>query len=197
MQKIMMSAAALAMLGLASPAMADPERFELDPEHTTVGFTVMHLGYARTLGLFGTVEGTFTYDRDTQELSDVTVTIDTASVQTFNEARDGHVKSGDFLSAGDHPEITFTASGGEAQSETSGTVTGDLTLRGETRPVTLDVTLNKAGEYPFGHKRFVLGLSLSGEIMRSEWGMTYGVNGDIVGDAVQLIIETEGMRIDE
>lgn len=197
MRKIIISAATLATFALAQPVMAEPERFELDPEHTTVAFTVMHLGYARTLGLFGTVEGTFTYDRETQELSDVSVTIDTASVQTFNEARDGHVKSGDFLSAEDHPEMTFTASGGEAQSDTTGTVTGDLTLRGETNPVTLDVTLNKAGEYPFGHKRFVLGLSLSGEIMRSDWGMTYGVDGDIVGDAVQIMIETEGMRIAE
>ena len=197
MRGITMAAGTMALLGLAQPVMAEPERFELDPEHTTVMFTVMHLGYARALGLFGTVEGSFTYDRDTQELSDVSVTIDTGSVQTFNGPRDEHVRSGDFLSADDHPEITFTATGGEAQSDTSGTVTGDLTLRGETHPVTLDVTLNKAEEYPFGHKRFVLGLSLGGEVMRSDWGMTYGVEGGMVGDAVQIVIETEAMRIDD
>ncbi|MEM6341044.1 MAG: YceI family protein, partial [Pseudomonadota bacterium] len=85
---------------------------------------------------------------------------------------------------------------GSPSSETSGQVTGDLTLLGQTQPVTLDVTLNKAAEYPFGHKRFVLGLSLESSIKRSEFGMTYGVENGLVGDDVTIRIETEAMRIE-
>ena len=178
-------------------AMAEPERYELDPEHTTVAFTVMHVGYAATLGLFAEVEGGFVYDRETQELSEVEVTVQTASLETMNDARDEHVRSGDFLNVSEFPEMVFTASGGTPTGETTGEVPGELTLLGETHPLVLDVALNKAGVYPFGHERFTLGLSLSGSLQRSDWGMTYGVDNGLVGDEVTLILETEAMRVED
>lgn len=180
----------------ALPAMAEPHRYELDPAHTTVAFTIQHLGFADTLGLFGTVSGGFTYDMETQELSDVTVTVQSQSVNTLNEARDNHVRSGDFLAVGEHPSITFTADQGSAETATSGTVDGMLTLLGETRPLTLDVTLVGDGPYPFGHKRFVLGVSARGSLKRSDFGMTYGVDNGLVGDDVEILIETEAMRME-
>ncbi len=180
----------------AQIASAAPAQYELDPDHTTVMFTVDHVGYAATLGVFGTVEGSFVYDMETQSLSDVSVTIQADSVNTFHEARDGHVRNQDFLHVGEHPQITFTASSGTPEGETSGTVTGDLTILGQTRPVTLSVQLNKAAEYPFGHKRFVLGLSLQGEINRSDFGMNYAVDNGLVGDAVAIRVETEAMRME-
>lgn len=194
MSRVLPLAALCTLIGL--PAAAEPHRYELDPAHTTVAFTVQHLTFADTLGLFGEVSGSFTYDMDTQELSDVTVTVVSNSLNTLNEARDKHVRSGDFLAVDDHPQITFTASSGEAIDDTSGTVTGDLTILGETRPLTLDVTLVGQGEYPFGHKRFVLGFSARGSLMRSDFGMTYGVDNSLVGDQVKLLIEAEAMRID-
>ncbi len=178
-------------------AMAEPERYELDPEHTTVAFTVMHVGYAATLGLFAEVEGGFVYDRETQELSEVEVTVQTASLETMNDARDEHVRSGDFLNVSEFPEMVFTASSGTPTGETTGEVPGELTLLGETHPLVLDVALNKAGVYPFGHERFTLGLSLSGSLQRSDWGMTYGVDNGLVGDEVTLILETEAMRVED
>lgn len=75
-------------------------------------------------------------------------------------------------------------------------MTGDLTLLGTTLPLTLDVTLNKAAPYPFGHQRFVLGISARGTLKRSDFGMTYGVENQLVGDEVQIIIETEAMRME-
>ena len=186
----------LAATFAAASAYAEPAQYELDPAHTTVYFTIDHVGFAGTLGIFGDVSGTFTYDMETQDLSDVAVTITAASVNTFNEARDGHVRNGDFLDVAAHPEITFTADGGTASSETAGSVTGDLTILGQTQPVTLNVTLNRAAEYPFGHKRFVLGLSLDGTINRSDFGMTYAVDNGLVGDQVDIRVETEAMRID-
>ena len=181
---------------LAGGAAAEPARYELDPEHTTVSFMVGHVGYADVLGVFGEVEGGFTYDDETRELSDVEVTVGTPSVQTFHDARDEHVRKGDFLDVEAHPAMTFTAGGGEPTGEDTGTVAGELTLLGETRPLTLDVTLNKAAEYPFGHGRFTLGLSVRGSLRRSEWGMTYAVDDGLVDDEVRLVIETEAMRME-
>jgi len=181
---------------LAAPAFAAPAQYELDPTHTAVMFSVDHIGYAGTIGIFGEVSGTFTYDMDTQELSDVAVSISSASVNTFLEPRDAHVKKADFLDVEVHPEITFVAASGTPTSDTTGTVTGELTILGQSQPVTLDVTLNKAAAYPFGHKRMVLGLSLTGEIQRSAFGMTYGVDNGLVGDDVEIRVETEAMQMD-
>jgi len=186
-----------AILGAAaSAAQAEMARYELDPEHTTVYFTISHIGYADTLGIFGDVSGAFCYDADAHTLGAVDVRIAADSIDTFNRARDRHVRNSDFLDVSQHPEITFTAEGGQAASATSGTVTGDLTILGQTRPVTLSVTLNKAAPYPFGHKRDVLGLSMDTSIRRSEFGMSYGVANGLVGDVVEIRIETEAMKVE-
>lgn len=192
----LLTCTALATAILGTTVVAEEARFELDPSHTAVYFTVDHIGFARTLGIFGTVSGSFTYDMETQDLSDVQVTIDAASVNTFDGARDGHVKNKDFLDVSNHPEITFVATGGTPASDTAGSVTGDLTILGQVQPVTLDVTLNKAAEYPFGHKRLTLGLSIETSINRSDFGMMYAVENGLVGDTVDIKIETEAMKMD-
>ncbi|QFT80443.1 hypothetical protein FIU89_07460 [Roseovarius sp. THAF27] len=192
--RIQMLAAALAALPAA--AQAEMARYELDPSHTSVYFTIDHVGYAKTLGIFPGIEGSFQYDSETQELGEVTVAIDATSVDTFHDARNEHVRKADFLDVSNHPEITFTANGGAPTSDTEGTVEGELTILGRTQPVTLNVTLNKAEAYPFGHERFVLGLSMDASIQRSDFGMTYGVENGLVGDTVDINIETEAMRMD-
>jgi polyisoprenoid-binding protein YceI len=192
MRFLMTAAFALA----ATTAHADMARYELDTTHTAVSFTVDHIGYAKTLGIFTDLSGSFMYDVDTQELEEVSVTIQAASVNTFNQARDGHVRNKDFLHVDEHPDITFVASGGTPISETSGTVTGDLTILGQTQPVTLDVTLNKVAPYPFAHKREVLGLSMTASIKRSDFGMMYAVENGFVGDVVDISIETEAMKME-
>ncbi|MEM7642918.1 MAG: YceI family protein [Pseudomonadota bacterium] len=181
---------------LAAPAWAEPHRYELDPTHTVVSFTIGHIGYADTLGIFSEVEGAFTYDMETRQLSDLEIRVATPSVNTFNEARDGHVRNADFLDVSAHPVMTFTADGGDPASDQAGSVTGELTLLGITRPLTLDVTLNKAAEYPFGHQRFTLGISATGALNRSDFGMSYGVDNGLVGDQVDIVIETEAMRME-
>ncbi|MCV3272320.1 YceI family protein [Roseobacter sinensis] len=187
--------AIVAMLGaVSSAARADMAQYTLDPTHTAVYFTVDHIGFAKTLGIFTEIEGRFSYDVDTQDLGDVAVTIQSASVNTFNEARDGHVRNQDFLHVSEHPQITFVASGGTPTDDTSGTVTGDLTILGVTVPVTLDVTLNKVADYPFGHQKEVLGLSMKTTINRSDFGMDYAVANGLVGDEVAINIETEAIR---
>lgn len=189
--------ASTALIVVESAAVqADMARYELDLEHTVVYFTVDHIGYSKTLGIFTELGGEFMFDADSQTLGDVSVSIDAGSVNTFNAARDGHVKNRDFLHVSEHPQITFVASGGAPSSNTAGTVTGDLTILGVTQPVTLDVTLNKAAAYPFGHQREVLGLSMSTTIQRSAFGMDYGVANGLVGDEVIINIETEAMKME-
>ncbi|MEM0947964.1 MAG: YceI family protein [Pseudomonadota bacterium] len=193
MLRIVLSTALIAAVNTAHAQMA---QYELDPEHTTVYFTIDHIGYAKTLGLFTDVSGQFSYDASSRDLGRVEVTIDAGSVTTFNGARDKHVKNSDFLHVTQHPEITFLADEGQAISDTAGTVTGALSILGQIRPVTLDVTLNKVAAYPFGHRREVLGLSMTASINRSDFGMSYGVANGLVGDEVKINIETEAIRME-
>ena len=189
-------------LGAGAPA-AVAEPYELDPAHTAVAFLVDHVGYSRTLGRFTEAAGTFELDPDTGALTGLRVTVATASVDTDHEARDEHVRSADFLDVENHPEMVFEAEAtvatdgegeGEGGSLASGTLEGTLTLLGQTRPLALEYTLNKAAEYPFGHGDFTLGVSLRGALSRSDWGMDYGVADGLVGDEVELLIETEANR---
>ncbi|WP_300062730.1 YceI family protein [uncultured Roseobacter sp.] len=190
-----LSAVAIGMAMSATTAQADMATYAIDPDHQTVAFTIMHAGYARTLGRFAEVQGTFDYNDETQELSNVRVTIETASVQTWHEARDNHVRSDDFLAADAHPQITFTADAGTPSSETTGTVRGDLTIRGVTKPVTLDVTKNQLSDYPCCHGKETVGISATTRILRSDFGSTYALPV-FVGDEVDIMLEFEAIRQD-
>lgn len=187
--------ATVAVLG-ALPVIgaAEPARYELDPAHTTIAFLVEHIGYAKTLGQFLRASGGYTFDGETGTLSDVRVIVETESVDTHHEARDRHVKSGDFLAAEDHPSMTFTADGARPTGERTYVVTGELTLLGTTRPLMLEATVNKRASYPIGDRAEVMGVSARGTLKRSEFGMTYGVADNLVGDDVEIVIEFEARR---
>ena len=172
---------------------AEPATYEIDPAHFSIGFSSTHIGFAPVLGMFLEGGGSFVFDEETRELSNVDVTIKAASVFTNHEKRDGHARSKDFLFVEDFPEIRFVMTSAEATSDTTGTVTGDLTLRGVTKPVTLDVTWNKSGEYPFGNN-YAIGISASTVVKRSEFGMTYAVENGWVGDETPITIELEAIR---
>lgn len=175
----------------ATSLMAAPQRYTLDPEHTTVAFLVEHVGYAKTLGYFQSVSGGFTYDDESRQISDVTITAETDSVQTNHKARDTHLRSKDFLNVKQYPEMIFTAEGVTLKADGLADLPGNLQLLAENRPLVLTVSLNKADKYPFGHKKFTLGVSARGTLQRSEYGMAYGVANALVGDTVELIIEIE------
>lgn len=180
----------------AAGALAAPKTYKLDPDHTIVAFLVDHIGFAKMLGRFNEVSGSFVYDEETQTLSNLRVVVETASVDTNHQRRDDHVRNKDFLNVTQYPQMIFEADGGVPESRTEGTVPGTLTLLGQTRPLTLRVTLNKSDVYPFGHSRHTLGISARAAINRSAYGMTYGVAAGMVGDVVDIIIETEAIRQD-
>ncbi len=173
---------------------AEPRKFELDPDHVTIAFLVHHIGFAKTLGVFRKASGTVVFDADGPVLKSADVSVQTASVDTGHRARDKHLRSADFLASRKHPTMRFVLTGSEKRNGRKGIITGNLTLRGQTRPVALTVTLNKAGAYPFGDKHDVVGISARGTIRRSKWGMTYAVKNGLVGDKVEIIIEAELMH---
>ena len=182
---------------IARPALADAQRYEIDPEHVTVAFLVDHIGYARTLGQFRKVTGGFAFDETAAKIADLRVVMDTASVDTGHAARDGHLRGKDFLDVARFPRMTFTATSIQRRDAGKFTLTGELELLGRRRPVTLEATLNKSERYPIGPplmKPWVIGVSARGRLKRSEFGMTYGVANGLVGDDVELIIELEARR---
>lgn len=178
----------------AAPAWAEPAEFALDPRHTSIAFFVHHLGYADLAGLFLQSEGTFRYDEDSQELSDLRVVVKTASVFTNDDERDGHLQSADFLNAEEFPEMIFEGTAAEPLGENSGRITGELTLLGVTLPMTLEATLNKAERYPFGDEHYAIGIDATGTIKRSEFGMTYGADNEWVGDEIRFVLGFEAIR---
>ena len=194
--------AALANLALViepQKGMAEPANFTIDPEHFVVAFLVEHIGYEKVLGMFREASGSFTYDEKTRAISNVRITVKTASVFTNHKERDEHLRSPDFLNSREFPEMTFVGRSAEATGEKIGKLTGELSLIGRTRPLTLEITLNKLAEYPFAagvfsRPNYVAGVSARGGFKRGEFGMTYALDNGWVGDDVQLIIEFEAIR---
>jgi polyisoprenoid-binding protein YceI len=191
---VTMILSALAAVTMAGPARAEMADYTLDPEHLSITFFTHHLGFADVAGMFLEAEGSFRYDEATRELEDLRVVVRTESVFTNHERRDGHLRSAEFLNVEDFPEMIFEGRSPEPLSETSGRVTGDLTLLGVTRPLTLEVTLNKAGRYPFLDEHYALGIDATGSFARSDFGMTYGVDGGWVGDEIRLVLGFEAIR---
>jgi polyisoprenoid-binding protein YceI len=186
---------AISLVGLA-PAYAADARYEIDPEHLTIAFLVRHLGYADTLGSFSKASGSYSFDEATRQLSNVRVVVETGSVFTGHDKRDGHLRGSDFLDASRTPRMTFTADSATWTDDKTFHVDGELELLGKRRPLQLTGTVNKSGVYPIGNdpKPYVMGVSLRGTVKRSEWGMSYGVANGWVGDDVDLVIELEARR---
>lgn len=185
---------AILLLAAPPPARAEPDAYVIDPEHTFIGFSVRHLGFADVHARFLETEGSFTFDEESRALSDVRAEIRTASVFSAHEARDGHIRKKDFLWADEHPAIRFTGTGAAATGERTGKVFGDLEIRGVTKPVELDVTWNRSGRYPFGDKHYAIGISARTSVKRSDFGMTYALEGGMVGDVVDIVLEFEAIR---
>ncbi len=177
----------------SAPAQAAVEKFVYDPAHTQVMFSVEHLGFSFSHGKFLKFSGGFEFDQEKPENSKVDATIETASINMDSTEWDNHLKNADFFNVEKFPNMTFKSTKIEKTGEKTGLMTGDLTLLGVTKPVTLNVTFNKAGVHPYS-KSYVAGFTATGTLKRSEFGMNYGLPG--VGDDVSLNIQVEGIRQD-
>lgn len=190
------AAAVTAALALAPAAKAEPETFVIDQTHSNVVFMLNHLGYANMIGQFQDYEGEFTFDPDDPSAASVSLTIQAGSIDTDHSKRDEHLSGPDFLNAAEHPTITFESTGVEKTGEKTGKLMGELTMAGETHPVTLDVTFNKMAPNPLPQYNNILtaGFSARGTIQRSNWGVDAYVPA--VGDEMRLFIEIEGQDKD-
>ena len=189
----MMLAGALAATGTAR---AEPRDYVMDQEHFAIAFMVHHLGLADTVGMFREASGSFTFDKETGEISNVVITVQTDSVFTNHEDRDEHLRGPDFLNVQEYPTMTFTADDATKTGERAAKVEGNLTMLGQTEPLTLEVTYEGSRDYPFGDGHHAIGISARGTITRSDYGMTYAIEDDLVGDEIDLIIEFEAMYAD-
>ncbi len=188
------------VIGLGSANVwAEPARYEIDPDHLSIGFLVDHLGFAKVLGMFRKAGGSYTFDEATGEIGDVVVTIDTESVFSNHRKRDEHLRSADFLNSAEFPQMVFRAQGATPFEDRRYRIEGELELLGQSLPLTLEASWNKSAEYPFGGgllggKPYVMGVSARGSFLRSAYGMDYSVDNGWVGDEVELIIEFEAQR---
>lgn len=177
-------------LALASPAAA-AETWKIDPAHANIYFKASHFGWSNQFGRFNDVSGTITLDPNDASKTRVTLVIKAASVDTGHEARDKHLRSPDFFNAAEHPEIRFVSTKVEKTGDRTANVTGNLTLLGTTKPVTLKVTWNKVGQH-FRTKKTHTGFSATTTIKRSAWGMKkFAPN---LGDDITLYFEIEAVK---
>jgi polyisoprenoid-binding protein YceI len=187
------SAALLLFLAAAQAGGKVSDRYTFDPAHTQLLFTVDHLGFSHPHGRFDKLTGGFTFDPAHPESSTINVTVEAGSIDMNSSAWNDALKGSSFLNTAKYPEITFKSTSIQVTGKDTGRVTGDLTIRGVTRPVTLAVTYNKSGVHPL-NKNYIAGFSATGAVMRADFGMNFGLPG--VGDKVKLDIEVEGIRQD-
>jgi len=166
--------------------------WQLDPYHTQVEFSAKHLGMMTVRGYFDEVSTTADIDPDHPETASVEVTISTASIRTNNGARDNDIRSSNFLEVDKYPLITFKSTSVEPSGTDKFRLTGDLTIKGNTKPVTLaGVVYGEFNDPMMGHR---IGYSAEGKINRKDFGMTFSAMLDgkwVVSDDVQLFIEGE------
>jgi polyisoprenoid-binding protein YceI len=170
------------------PAAVQGGAFKLDTPHSKITWSVNHFGFSTYVGQFGHVDATMTLDPKNLSASALDVTVDAASLATQNPELDAQVKSKNFLDVARFATATFHATKVTRTGERTADIAGDLTLRGVTRPVTVQATFNQGGRNPVD-PAYRLGFAGAARIKRSDFGMTYLLPG--LGDEVTLAIEAE------
>ncbi len=180
---------AAALFAIAGSAFAAPVTYKLDPAHTDVIATWTHFGFSKPSAHFGDIDGTLVYDAAKPEASSVNVTLPLSGLNGFSDKFNEHLHSATFFDATKLPSATFKSTQVEVVDATHLKVTGDLTIKDNTHPVTLDVTLNGLGEQPM-LKVPAIGFNATGVVKRTDFGV--GTFAGPVSDEVQLSITTEG-----
>ena len=181
---------------IAAPvaAWADAKTYALDPGHTEVRFIWNHAGVSDQSGRWGKVDGTVSFDPEDLAATSVSITVDPASVNTGVSALDEHMVGPDMFDTANHPEITFTSTGAVQTGPSHAEVTGNLTIKGETHPLVLDVELLHQGAHPLGafldyYKGEWLGIRATGRLLRSKFGV--GFAAPLTSDLIRLEINSE------
>jgi polyisoprenoid-binding protein YceI len=170
--------------------------YSVDPSHSRIGFVARHAMVTKVRGAFNEFDATAVIDADDLTRSSVRVTIKSDSIDTRNEQRDGHLRSNDFLDIENNPEITFVSTEVVPVGSDVVRVTGDLTIKGTTRPVTVDFTYEGSAVDPFGNLR--VGFEGAVTINRKDWGVNWNAaleaGGVLVSEKVTLEFEISAIK---
>lgn len=181
--KALLVSSALALTTIASAAL--PSQWQLDNSHTRVGFSVNHMGFSTTMGHFNDVKGVVNYDVKQPSKTNMNFTIATDSIDTNWDARDKHLKTDEFFNVAKYPTMTFKSTKVSFINPQQAKITGDFTMLGQTKPLTLDVTLNKIANSPLT-KEPVIGFRATGNIDRAAYGMTAYAAGITTNVPIQI-----------
>ena len=186
------AALTLATAMFASPALAAPEAYVLDPSHSQIVFSYEHLGFSTTFGMFSGFDGEIMFDAADPAASSVSVSFPVRTMMTGWQARFEHFMSADvFNAADDTAMVTFASTAIEVTGEKTANITGDLTMNGVTKPVTIAATMNKADNHPMANKPW-LGFSGTTTVLRSDFGV--GLFAPAVGDEVTIMLSIEAAK---
>lgn len=189
MKSLLLSSALVA--GLASAAFAEATTYNLDSSHSQIVFSYDHLGFSRTTGMFSGFEGTIDFDQEDPAASAVSVSFPAESLITGWPAREQHLLTEDFFGAAENPTVAFTSTSIEVTGENTGLITGDLTINGITKPVTLDATLNQMADHPMAQQPWI-GFNATTTLLRSDFDM--GQFAPFIGDEIEIFISIEGVK---
>lgn len=195
----LLAASTIGLAGLARPAVdsaavetaREPEIFKIDTVHSSVIFKVKHMGVSWFYGRFNDISGEIGWNGDEPAGHSIKAEIKAASVDTNSADRDKHLRSNDFFDTANYPTISFVSKGAKKSGENRYEVSGDLTLHGVTKSIT--VMIEHVGTATARGKR--IGVAAEFTIKRSDFGMTYGVDGP-VGDEVTIFLGLEGLKAD-
>ncbi|GGP75795.1 YceI family protein [Streptomyces calvus] len=170
--------------------------YTIDPAHSTIGFVARHAMVTNVKGGFQDFTGTLELDGSDPAKSTATLDVVMDSIDTGNADRDGHLKTADFFRTDEFPAMTFRSTKAEALGGDDYRITGDLTILGTTKPLTIDLEFNGAATDPFGNER--VGFEGKAEILRSEWGLTWNAaletGGVLVSDKIKLNFDISAIR---
>ncbi|MBD0840022.1 MULTISPECIES: YceI family protein [unclassified Streptomyces] len=185
-----------------APSAVNPELaaltgdYTIDPAHSTLGFVARHAMVTNVKGKFLDFSGELRLDGADPSKSTASIDVTMDSIDTGSADRDGHLKSADFFRTDEFPAMTFRSTKAEALGGDDYRITGDLTILGTTRPLTIDLEFNGAAKDPFGNER--VGFEGKAEILRSEWGLTWNAaletGGVLVSDKIKLNFDISAIK---
>ncbi|MGX1674035.1 YceI family protein [Streptomyces sp. NPDC055400] len=186
-----------AAAGTAGPDLAAlTGDYAIDPAHTTIGFVARHAMVTNVKGSFTESSGTLHLDGADPAKSTASIDVTMDSIDTGSADRDTHLKSSDFFKTDEFPTMTFRSTSAESLGGDDYRMTGDLTILGTTKPVTIDLEFNGSATDPFGNER--VGFEGKGEILRSEWGLTWNAaletGGVLVSDKIKLTFDISAIK---
>ncbi|MGD8711033.1 MAG: YceI family protein [Ectothiorhodospiraceae bacterium] len=194
MKRLVSAIATIALTVCAGAAFAAPATYKIDPTHTFITFKTSHIGFAWIPGSFNEFEGQFKYDAEDRANSSAQFTVQTDSIDTHYATRDKHLRERDgLMEVAEFPTAKFVSTDYEPTGENTGKLKGDLTIKGETRPVTFDVKELAGREDPWGN--FRRAFQATTEVSLTDFGITYFAdNGMSMPETATIKVAIEGLR---